>query len=249
MDLAAAVNSPDKTAVAVKGKIVNVSPADTRSTGDKVIDYQEVTLKDSTGSSTLAVWGDMVNQFEKGSLVKFPRCRVRLFNKSKRLTTVPGSTYEMMNADDDLNDVSSDEDLSDVVDTTTSGTIVAILEFDPYLSCPNRACNNKKLSTIKDDKFVMLCPTCKKKYGASACNNYARATVFFNQGDQSKKVSLFKPEIQKIFQAKYSEPTIGWEKPTLFKKFLELLPLQVTCNIENSTMRNITVKRAATNCS
>ncbi|XP_033731782.1 uncharacterized protein LOC117321478 [Pecten maximus] len=75
MTIKDALDSPDKTMVAVKGKILNVSPADTRRNAGGNVPYQELTLKNGTGASTVAVWNDLVEKltiYASKSLNSFP---------------------------------------------------------------------------------------------------------------------------------------------------------------------------------
>jgi hypothetical protein len=54
-----------------------------------------VIIKDTDSRATVAVWDSMVNTIEKGECVQITKCRVRLFNGEKRLTTTRSSQCEV----------------------------------------------------------------------------------------------------------------------------------------------------------
>ena len=52
-------------------------------------------MRDKEGTVTVALWQDMVGQYEKGQKVKISKCRVKLFNGEKKLRTTTSSTCEV----------------------------------------------------------------------------------------------------------------------------------------------------------
>ena len=59
------------------------------------IPFQDIYLKDKEGIVCVALWGDMVNRFNLGQLVKIAKCKVKVFNHKKKLSTTPSSSSEV----------------------------------------------------------------------------------------------------------------------------------------------------------
>ncbi|XP_069108870.1 uncharacterized protein [Argopecten irradians] len=215
--ISSALSSPDTSYASVKGKVVKVSPVSSR----REIPYQELKIRDGSGAATLAVWEDDVQQYSVGQLVHFKKCKVMLYQGKKRLTTVRDGQSEILHHDEELDELTEnseddkDEDFEE--EGVFSGTITALFDVDPYLACPKPSCHNKKLNTILQGNYVMCCPSCNDKFGASHTNWYARATVLLDLGTSTKKLSIFKPEIQKIFVAKTNYQMLVWTEMTSMK--------------------------------
>ncbi|CAG2233893.1 unnamed protein product [Mytilus edulis] len=71
-----------------------VSPATTKPVGGNGVLFQEISLKDSTGKATVAVWDSLVDTIQKGKVINISKCRVRLFNAEKKLSTTKASVLE-----------------------------------------------------------------------------------------------------------------------------------------------------------
>jgi len=56
---------------------------------------QDITLKDKTANIKVAVWDNMVGTITTGQLLSLTRCRVRLFNDEKKLSTTLSSIAEV----------------------------------------------------------------------------------------------------------------------------------------------------------
>lgn len=188
-----ALQSPVKSIVNVKGRIVKLSPATTKTVNDKDVPFQELVLKDKSTKLTLAVWEEMVDSFEVGQKAKFTKCRVRLFNEEKKLSTTTSSASEVYTEEDDLDEVSSeDETMSDSPGSTQlpTGTLIAVFEVDPYPACPKVSCNNTKLETLKEpdiELYFMFCKRCNIRYKTNAANIYMRATMLLKTTNEEKK--------------------------------------------------------------
>lgn len=155
MTLKNALASPVKTLLTVKGKVVKLSPASKKRVEQNEVDFQEVMLKDTDSNATVTVWDKMVNTLQTGECVTITKCRVRLFNEQKRLTTTRSSQCEklaydetlLLVSDDDDNDVDNDGNWGNTpISDFKSGTITAVFDVDPYLACPTLSCNNTKLT-------------------------------------------------------------------------------------------------------
>lgn len=70
---------------------IQLSPASKKRVEQNEVDFQEIMLKDTDSHATVAVWDSMVNTLQKGECVTIKKCRVRLFNEQKRLTTTRSS--------------------------------------------------------------------------------------------------------------------------------------------------------------
>lgn len=75
--------------------LFQLSPASKKRVEQNDVKFQEVILKDIDSHATVAVWDSMVNTIEKGECVQITKCRVRLFNEQKRLTTTRSSQCEV----------------------------------------------------------------------------------------------------------------------------------------------------------
>ncbi|CAG2252359.1 unnamed protein product [Mytilus edulis] len=71
-----------------------VSPATTKPVGGNGVLFQEISLKNSTGKATVAVWDSLVDTIQKGKVINISKCRVRLFNAEKKLSTTKASVLE-----------------------------------------------------------------------------------------------------------------------------------------------------------
>nr|XP_034321834.1 uncharacterized protein LOC105342641 [Crassostrea gigas] len=248
--------SPVKTLLTVKGKVVKLSPASKKRVEQNEVDFQEVMLKDTDSHATVAVWDKMVNTLQKGECVTITKCRVRLFNEQKRLTTTRSSQCEKLAYDETLLLVSDDED--DDVDNNgnwgntpisdfKSGTITAVFDVDPYLACPTTSCNNTKLAPAESIQ-CMNCKNCGRNYGESACNNYIRATVMIEVEDSNKppqKVAIFKPQIEKLFTSRGFTLPSSNDQTELLLKFFEIIPVDIKFHMINNTIKQLTCKRVA----
>ncbi|XP_033751794.1 uncharacterized protein LOC117335727 [Pecten maximus] len=220
-----------------------------------MVAFQGMVLKDKDDKTTVAIWEDLVNTIEKGHILQLTKCKVRLFNDEKRLTTTRGSLCEKYSHDGTLQNISSeddddDENLSSSGDKLQNGSLCAVYDVDPYLSCPYPGCNNKKLSTVKcDDQYKMFCCSCKVTYTASSCNHYLRVTMLFEsvQGASSfpteTKVTLFKPELDKILIANGITTEPNYENKVLIETIVNILLKEIRCTIMNNTVKNIVCKR------
>lgn len=110
------------------------------------------------------------------------------------------SPPQFFTSDDANFDVSDDDRLHESMEEMPSGSIEAIFDVDPYLSCPKAPCNNTKLSTVQENEVLKsLCKISKGVYRASVCNSYMRATILLVGANIQKNVTLFSPEISKLF--------------------------------------------------
>ncbi|KAJ8300482.1 hypothetical protein KUTeg_022001 [Tegillarca granosa] len=244
--LKSAMLSPVKTILSVKAKVVKVSPSTTKSFNGTELAFQELALKDNTGSATLSVWDQMVNTCETGQLIRVNKCRVRLFNDVKKLSTTRDSTLEVINHDDTLDDVSSEEEDINGDEPANlelpSGTLVAVFEVDPYLACPRSACNNKKLITVLEkEKYLMQCKNCMSRYRGDNCNLYIRSTMLLksNHDGDTKKVTIFKPNILKMFESRGVSSTITADKNEMFENLLEIIPFDIKYTLINNTIKEM----------
>jgi len=127
-----------------------------------------------------------------------------------------------------------------------SGSIEAIFDVDPYLSCPKAACNNTKLSTVQeneDEVLKMLCKICKCVYRASVCNSYMRATVLLVGANVQKKVTLFSPQISKLFESRGLDAKIEWDRTKMTQKMMDVILIEIKYSLYNNTIRKLVCKR------
>ncbi|KAJ8303727.1 hypothetical protein KUTeg_018650, partial [Tegillarca granosa] len=182
-----ALKSPVKSIISVKGKIVSVSPSSTKrlTNSDKELQFQEIQLKDETGKLKVAIWDKMVDTLSIGQQIKLSKCRVKLFQDEKKLSTTNWSECEVFTHDADLEDVSSEEeeiqsDEAAPLKDLNSGVIIGIMEVDLYFSCPKVSCNNKKMVTLKEkdlELYFMFCNACQCRYKTNSCNTYLSAVL------------------------------------------------------------------------
>ena len=66
------------------------------------LDFQDICLKDKKGKVWVAMWGKMVSPYQVGNLLKITKCKVKLFNGQKKLSTTQSSTSEVCMPDIDL---------------------------------------------------------------------------------------------------------------------------------------------------
>ncbi|VDI28053.1 Hypothetical predicted protein [Mytilus galloprovincialis] len=85
--ITAILNSPEKSLHSVNGEL----PTNNILVLTK---KKEISLKDSTGKATVAVWDSMVDTIQKGKVINISKCRVRLFNAEKKLSTTNASVLE-----------------------------------------------------------------------------------------------------------------------------------------------------------
>ncbi|CAG2215578.1 unnamed protein product [Mytilus edulis] len=141
----------------------------------KDMDFQDIVIKDKTGSIEIALWDRLVGTIEKGQTIAIKKCRVKLFREEKKLNTTFNTTTEVFVTEEELFEVSSDEEVNDDEAAHISlavGTVEAVVEVDPYLACPIASCNNVKMVTVKgeDDIYRMNCKKCHGTFRASSCN-------------------------------------------------------------------------------
>ena len=119
-----------------------------------------------------------------------------------------------------------------------AGSITAVFDMDPYLSCPNKGCNNTKLITIEENgKYLMKCKTCKGQFTASVSHTYLRGSVYFEKADKSgAKVAIFLPQIRKIFESRGTQFEMSFDKNKLMEQFFEIVPVQARVKIFNNTI-------------
>ncbi|XP_069109299.1 uncharacterized protein [Argopecten irradians] len=196
--------SPAKSIATVKGKVISVSPATTKRVQDNDVPFQELVVKDSSGQGTLAIWEDMVTTINHGELVKITKCRVRLFNGEKKLSTTRQSNCERISHDDELDDISDDEHRDDPpTGNMKNGVILAVSDMDPYLACNKPGCNNTKLLTVlEDEKYLMHCKNCNAKVAASNAGHYVRASIMVEFEDSQKNWLSSSPRLSSCLNLK-----------------------------------------------
>ncbi|XP_052079018.1 uncharacterized protein LOC127717284 [Mytilus californianus] len=96
MNIEMAKHSPVKTLTNIKGKVVNVYPSVTKDINDDTLQLQDIVIKDQSGSVTLALGDKHVNKFEKGQIIKVTKCRVKLFNGDKKLSTTRSTNCDIL---------------------------------------------------------------------------------------------------------------------------------------------------------
>lgn len=67
----------------------------TKEFGDDTLDFQDVYIKDKKDKVCVALWDKMVSTLKVGQLAKISKCKVKLFNGEKKLTTTQSSTLEV----------------------------------------------------------------------------------------------------------------------------------------------------------
>ena len=155
----------------------------------------------------------------------------------------------MVDHDSDLENISdengtdSDDDFTET-EQLESGIITGVFDVDPYLSCPNRRCNNSKLQTIEENgKYMMTCKSCKVIFGASAANQYLRCLVLFETKSATAKVAMFLPEIKKIFVSRGVVFKMSFDKADLLLQMFNVVPIEARCKVVSNTIRTMVLKR------
>lgn len=130
------------------------------------------------------------------------------------------------------------------------GTITAVFDVDPYLACPTPSCHNTKLTPEESCSGgkIMKCKNCGKNYSPNACNNYLRATVMIEEDESNKppqKVAIFRPLIEKLFNARgFTLPSTN-DQTQLLVKFFDIIPVEVKFQMINNTIKQLVCKRVA----
>ena len=74
--------------------ILQIEEPTTKEFGGDTLDFQDIFLKDKKGKVWVAMRGEMVSPYQVGNLLKITKCKVKLFNGQKKLsTTLPCYTY------------------------------------------------------------------------------------------------------------------------------------------------------------
>ncbi|CAG2233890.1 unnamed protein product [Mytilus edulis] len=161
----------------------------------------------------------------------------------KKYLSVGTLTVEVFVTEDELFEVSSDEEVNDDAAhiSLAVGTVEAVVEVDPYLACPIASCNNVKMVTVKgeDDIYRMNCKKCHGTFRASSCNKYTRAVMLLKTDSELKKVVMFSPQIQKMFVSRGFDCTILFERIDMIKFFLTILPVEIKYRLVNNTVREL----------
>ena len=153
-----------------------------------------------------------------------------------------------------MDDLTEDEDTDDVAvgrSEMPTGTISAVFDVDTYLSCPRQGCRNTKLTTLKEENkelYLMFCKNCNVKYRASSSNVYLRVTAMLESSSLptgSKKITLFAPAIQKMLNSRGLDDTILFDPTDMMVKILQVVPIDIKYSLNNSTVKDLVCKRAA----
>ncbi|KAJ8321182.1 hypothetical protein KUTeg_001307 [Tegillarca granosa] len=179
-----------------------------------------------------------------------PSLKSAMLSPVKTILSVKAKVVKVINHDDTLDDVSSEEEDINGDEPANlelpSGTLVAVFEVDPYLACPRSACNNKKLITVLEkEKYLMQCKNCMSRYRGDNCNLYIRSTMLLksNPDGDTKKVTIFKPNILKMFESRGVSSTITADKNEMFENLLEIIPFDIKYTLINNTIKEMVCKR------
>ncbi|KAJ8307824.1 hypothetical protein KUTeg_014607 [Tegillarca granosa] len=186
----------------------------------------EIILKDGTAKTKVAIWDKMVGTIEKDQLVKLTNCRKRNYLQQHH------QAVSFFPNDEELDDVSSDEDNNDEPATLQmpAGTILAVFEVDPYLSCSKSSCNNTKLITLKEENhYYMFCKHCTGRYNGSSANTFLRVIVLL-EGEEITK---------KIMQSRGLDATIVFDKEEMLQRIMKVIPLEIRYTLINNTVKDI----------
>ncbi|CAC5384757.1 PIF1 [Mytilus coruscus] len=240
-----------RTEVAVTQAFIipdEVSPATTKPVGGNDVLFQEISLKDSTGKATVAVWDSMVDTIQKGKVINISKCRVRLFNAEKKLSTTKASVLEVV-AESELQElpISSDDDDDDADRTDEAapshmpvGSVIAVFEVDPYLASPINSCSNKKLVTVlQNELYVMKCSKCNGTFRASTAKTYLRV----NTENGNKKCAMFLPTIKQVFESKGIDFQTDFDKTNIMEAIMKIVPFEIRYTLRGTTIVNILMKR------
>ncbi|VDI43346.1 Hypothetical predicted protein [Mytilus galloprovincialis] len=229
----------------------NVSPATTKPVGGNDVLFQEISLKDSTGKATVAVWDSMVDTIQKGKVINISKCRVRLFNAEKKLSTTKASVLEVV-AESELQELpisSDDDDDADRTDEAAPshmpvGSVIAVFEVDPYLACPINSFSNKKLvPVLQNQLYVMRCSKCNGTFRASTAKTYLRVVVLLNTENGNKKCAMFHPTIKQVFQSRGIEFQLDFDKTIIMEAIMKIVPFEIRYTLRGTTIVNILMKR------
>ena len=72
-----------------------IYPASTRPVDGSPVPFQDIVIQDMSGKTTLSLWNEMVDSFEVGQVLKLTKCRVKIFNEEKKLSSTKGSQCEV----------------------------------------------------------------------------------------------------------------------------------------------------------
>ncbi|XP_071139041.1 uncharacterized protein [Mytilus edulis] len=192
----------------------------------------------------------MVDTIQKGKVINISKCRVRLFNAEKKLSTTKASVLEVV-AESELQElpISSDDDDADRTDEVAPshmpvGSVIAVFEVDPYLACPINSCSNKKLVTVLQNQlYVMRCSKCNGTFRASTAKTYLRVVVLLNTENGNKKCAMFLPTIKQVFQSRGIEFQLDFDKTIIMEAIMKIVPFEIRYTLRGTTIVNILMKR------
>ncbi|KAK3591376.1 hypothetical protein CHS0354_005292 [Potamilus streckersoni] len=144
-----------------------------------------------------------------------------------------------------LGQLSEDDDSEE--DSLKAGTLLGLIEVEPYSSCPMSQCKNAKLKTEeKDGKYLLRC----HKHGqivtddAAELYMYARFHVQTSDGKICNLVA-FLPILKLLFEAKSKKLNLTLDKQIIERDISSLLPFPLRYHEKNGKIEGVCFKRAA----
>ena len=156
----------DGNCVSMKVKVINVAPPRAVSTGV----LQEVQVADHTGSMTISLWAEHINQLEQQSCYYLKNIYVRSYCHDKSLTMSTKSSIELL-SDELMDDIFCEQDV-EVLGTKIVGT----QSFCSHYSCVN--CSGKLEEVTLD---TGKCGTCKTLQLLENCAREVTCKILFKQ--------------------------------------------------------------------
>ncbi|KAL3835908.1 hypothetical protein ACJMK2_021369 [Sinanodonta woodiana] len=235
-----AMLSPEKKVVSVQGKIskINVSPCK-KQLYNRIESFALVTIKDSTAPVNVSLWGPVSENIQKGQVLSLENVKVKLFNNEKQLTNTPTSTVKVI-SNEQLSQLSEDEEEEE---NLKSGTIIGLIEVEPYSSCPVMQCRNKKLKTAEKDGMLM-CPKHGQLVAPEAAHLYMYARFHVQTSDDRIcALVAFLPILRLLLEAKAKKLNLTFNKQILERDISSTLPYYFHFHEKNGIIESVCPKR------
>lgn len=199
--------------ITIKAKVTKISGTKKVTTANGEKCKAECFLSDPSGTITLTLWEDKINEVSEGKTYTFHNVRVIKEYKSDKLalgTTMHDCTVS--EAEDFIESLPLSVELPDSFTTTEAKVeVTGLLTFGKYLSCLQ--CHKK----VADGSFtakIIKCGNCNLTQKRDKCITNCFAQVKVSQDDNQFTVTFFQEQIKKVFNILQRPQTLDEEKIT-----------------------------------
>ena len=185
--------------ISIKIRVLRVDPCRTTSSGSLV---QTVAVADATGTTTVDLWAQFIDQLKPNICYMLKDFRVKSFQEQFCLFS-PRKRATIVAVPDDIGNIT--EDGHSELECNADSTIGTVSEFLAVRRCPQ--CKKGSVSVLADQPTVGQCNSCKSLSRMELCSSVTTATFTVQSSGSMVELSGHGDVLAAIAQCPLSDVT------------------------------------------